>query len=143
VKATIKVNPYLNFNGTTEEAFNFYRSIFGGDFVGVQRFKDMPPSEQPMPENEGNRIMHIALPIGETTVLMGTDISESMGQKLLMGNNVYISIHTESMGEAQRLFNALSEGGNVEMPLSKMFWGAYFASLTDKFGVQWMINYQE
>jgi len=143
IRKQIKVNPYLNFNGTTEKAFSFYKSIFGGEFTALQRFKDMPPSEQQVPESEKEKILHIALPIGSGTVLMGSDISQSMGQKLITGNNVYVSLHPESKEEAQRLFDRLSEGGKVEMPLGKMFWGDFFASFTDKFGIQWMINYQE
>ena len=139
----IKINPYLNFAGNTEEAFNFYKSVFGGKFTQVQRFKDIPKSEQPMPESETERIMHIALPIGDDTVLMGSDISEKMGMKLTVGNNNYISLHPDSKKDAERLFKKLSSGGKVEMPLAKMFWGAYFASFADKFGVLWMINYEE
>ena len=139
----LRVNPYLNFNGKTEEAFNFYKSVFGGEFATLQRFKDIPASEQPMPKGEGERIMHVSLPIGEGTTLMGTDISEGMGMSLTQGNNVYLSLHPDSKEEAERLFKQLSVGGKVEMPLGKMFWGAYFASFTDKFGVEWMINYEE
>ncbi len=143
MKKGMKVNPYLNFDGTTEEAFKFYRSIFGGDFTALQRFKDMPVSDLPMPEKEVERIMHIALPIGDDTILMGSDISESMGHSLTVGNNIHISLHPESEEEAKRLFNALSAGGKVEMPLGKMFWGAWFASFADRFGVRWMINYED
>lgn len=139
----LKVNPYLNFNGNTEEAFHFYRSVFGGNFTALQRFKDIPPGEQKMPSSEGERIMHIALPIGNGTILMGSDISESMGHVLIVGNNNYISLHPESKVDAERLFKALSAGGKVEIPLEKMFWGSYFASFADKFGVRWMINYDE
>jgi PhnB protein len=143
MSTAIKVNPYLNFDGTTKKAFDFYKTIFGGEFTSVQRFKDMPLSENPMPENERDRIMHIALPIGNGTILMGSDISLAMGHSLTMGNSVYISLHPETLDEAKRLFNGLSVGGKVEMPLGKMFWGAYFSSFTDKFGIQWMINYEE
>ena len=139
----LRVNPYLNFNGKTEEAFNFYKSVFGGEFSALQRFKDIPASEQTMPEGEGQHIMHVALPIGEGTVLMGSDISEGMGMSLTQGNNIYLSLHPASKEEAERLFKELSAGGKVEMPFEKMFWGAYFASFTDKFGVEWMINYEE
>jgi PhnB protein len=139
--AKLKVNPYLNFNGATQEAFNFYKSIFGGEFTSVQRFKDMPPSKKPIPEGERERIMHIALAIGSDTVLMGSDISKSMGHSLTQGNSIYISLHTETLEDAQRLFKGLSAGGKVEMPLEKMFWGAYFASFRDKFGILWMINF--
>src|SRR3989339_2109027 len=124
----IKINPYLNFNGNTEEAFNFYKSVFGGEFAALQRFKDMPPGEQPMPAGEGERIMHIALPIGDGNMLMGTDISECMGMKLIPGNNVYLSLHPDTKEESERLFNGLSKGGKIEMKFEKMFWGAYFGS---------------
>jgi PhnB protein len=144
MKSALKVNPYLNFNGKTEEAFTFYKEVFGGDFSTLQRFNEVPASAgPPIPEKEGRRIMHIALPIGSDTVLMGSDISESMGHTLTEGNNNHISLHPGSLDEAKRLFGALSIGGKVEMPLEKMFWGAYFASFGDKFGVRWMINYAE
>jgi len=139
----VKINPYLNFNGDTEKAFNFYKSVFGGEFTALERFKDVPSSEQPMPKNEGERIMHIALPIGDGNTLMASDISEGMGMKLTQGNNVYLSLHPDTIEESERLFNELSRGGKIEMKFEKMFWGAYYGSLTDKFGVQWMINYQE
>lgn len=143
MKSMLRFNPYLNFDGHAWEAFNFYRSVFGGEFSLVQRFKDMPPTQRPMPENEAERIMHISLPIGNGTILMGSDISESMGQTLVEGNTVYISLHPGTLEEAERLFKALSAGGKVIMPLEKMFWGAYFASFGDKFGIMWMINYEE
>ena len=143
MKPVIKINPYLNFNGDTEAAFNFYKSVFGGEFTALQRFKEMPSSEQPMPESEGELIMHVALPIGEGAVLMGSDISESMGQKLIIGNNNYISMHLEDRKEAERLYNELSAGGDIEMPLATMFWGAWFAAFSDKFGVRWMIDFEE
>lgn len=139
----MKINPYLNFNGKTEEAFNFYKSVFGGEFNALQRFKDVPNSEQPMPKEEGDRIMHISLPIGDGNFLMASDISEGMGMKLAPGNNVYLSLHPESLEESERLFNELSKDGKIEMKFIKMFWGDYFGSFTDKFGVQWMINYGE
>ena len=134
------VNPYLNFNGNTEEAFNFYKSVFGGDFQAVLRFKDNPQCGE-MAEIDKERIMHIALPIGNGTILMATDSLESLGQKLTVGNNFYICLSPETKEEADRLFNGLSEGGKIEMPIQDMFWGAYWGSFTDKFGVQWMINF--
>lgn len=134
------VNPYLNFNGNTEEAFNFYKSVFGGEFLAIMRFSDNPGCGE-IPEAEKGKIMHIALPIGKGTVLMATDALESMGQKLTFGNNFYISLAPESKEEAERLFNGLSAGGKIEMPLQDMFWGDYFGTFADKFGVQWMINY--
>ncbi|MEO6550668.1 MAG: VOC family protein [Ferruginibacter sp.] len=137
-----KVNPYLNFNGNTEEAFNFYKSVFGGEFVFLQRFKDTPHGDN-MNAADKEKIMHIALPIGESTLLMATDTLESMGQTLKVGTNFSLAISPESEEEANEFFKSLSEGGQVSMPLEKMFWGAYFGMLTDKFGVQWMVNYEE
>ena len=134
------INPYLNFPGNTEEAFNFYKSVFGGEFTVLQRFKETPVAEQ-MPANEQDKIMHIALPIGNGNTLMGTDTLESMEQTLTQGNNLSIAIQVESEAEADKLFNGLSAGGQVTMPLEKVFWGAYFGMCTDKFGVQWMVNY--
>ncbi len=134
------MNPYLNFKGNTEEAFNFYKSVFGGEFMTLQRFKDTPAADK-IPANEKAKIMHVALPIGKGNVLMGTDALESMGQKLTIGNNFYISINAESKEEAEKLFNGLSAGGKIEMPLQDAFWGAYFGMFTDKFGIQWMVNY--
>ena len=136
------VNPYLNFPGNTEEAFNFYKSVFGGEFAMVQRFKDTPEADR-VPEADKNKLMHIALPIGNGTVLMATDALESMGHKLKMGNNFHISISADSTEEADKLFNGLSAGGSIMVPMSKMFWGAYFGMFTDKFGIQWMINHDQ
>ena len=142
MKSALRFNPYLNFDGNAMQAFDFYKSVFGGEFSLVQRFKDIPPIENPMPENERERIMHISLPIGDGTILMGSDISKSMGHTLVEGNTVYISLHPGSLEEAERLFKTLPAGGKVIMPLEKMFWGAYFASFADKFGILWMINYE-
>jgi PhnB protein len=136
-----KMNPYLNFDGTAEEAFNFYKSVFGGEFRAIHKMVDMPHADQ-LPENEKNRIMHIALPIDEHTVLMASDIMPSAGHKLDVGNNVYISLHPQSREEADHLFNGLSAGGVVEMAMADMFWGAYFGSFKDKYGVLWMINFE-
>lgn len=133
------INPYLNFNGTTEEAFNFYRSVFGGEFLTVMRFKDVPKEYQ-SPKDDGAMIMHIALPIGEGTVLMGSDFPEAMG-KLTPGNNVHVAIAATSEKEADKLFNGLSAGGKVMMPMSRSFWNSYFGMFTDKFGIHWMINF--
>jgi PhnB protein len=129
----------LNFGGNCEEAFNFYKSVFGGEFLTVMRFKDVP-AEYQMAASESEWIMHVALPIGQGTILMGSDRPAAMGPTTT-GNNVYISINTESEQEATRLFNRLSAGGQVTMPLEKAFWGAYFGMFTDKFGIQWMVNY--
>ncbi|CAN5840873.1 VOC family protein [soil metagenome] len=137
-----KVNTYLNFNGNTEDAFNFYKSVFGGDFSSLVRFGDMPAMEgAPIPDADLNKLMHVALPIGEDFTLMGTDSLESLGQQLVQGNNVYLSVHPDSMEEADRIFNALSEGAEVEMPMADQTWGDYFGSLKDKFGTGWMVNY--
>lgn len=133
------INPYLNFGSNCEEAFNFYKSVFGGDFVTLMRFKDVP-AEYAMPEDEAEKIMHMALPIGQDVILMGSDTPSNMGS-VTTGTNVSISISTDSEAEATRLFNKLSAGGQVTMPLEKAFWGDYFGMLTDKFGVQWMVSY--
>jgi PhnB protein len=134
------VNPYLNFNGNTEEAFNFYKSVFGGEFIVLQRFKDTPERDK-IPANVQEKIMHVALPIGQGNILMGTDALESMGQKLTAGNNFYLSVNTESKEEADKLYNGLSAGGKIEMPLQDAFWGDYFGMFADRFGTQWMISY--
>jgi PhnB protein len=135
------LNPYLNFNGKTEEAFNFYKSVFGGEFTNVQRIGDTPFGQE-MPTDERKRIMHIALAIGGT-VLMGSDILESQGHKLSVGNNCHININAASKTEADKIFKGLSAGGNVTMPLENAFWGAYFGMVTDKYGVQWMVNCEQ
>lgn len=132
------VNPYLNFNGNTEEAFNFYKSVFGGEFATIMRFGDTPGCEN-MPETEKNGIMHVALPMG-SSILMGTDVPKSMEQ-VKFGTNSSITIDAESREEAKRLFDGLAVGGKIGMPMDDMFWGAYYGMLTDKFGVQWMINF--
>ena len=136
----VAINPYLNFLGNTEEAFNFYKSVFGGEFTTLQRFKDVPGTEN-ISEADKEKIMHVSLPIGKDGVLMATDALESMGHKLTIGNNINISINTESEKEAETIFNGLSAGGKIEMPLEKTFWGAYFGMFEDKFGIKWMVNY--
>ncbi len=133
------VNPYLNFNGNTEEAFNFYKSVFGGEFISVMRFGDTPGCES-MPEAEKNGIMHIALQMG-SNILMGTDVPKSM--EVSFGTNQSICIDTESREETDRFFNALADGGKVAMPLQDMFWGDYYGMLTDKFGIQWMLSFAQ
>lgn len=137
----MKLNIYLNFAGNTEEALNFYKSVFGGEFSSVVRYKDMPIEGVTIPKEDENKIMHISLPIGKDDALMASDTLESLGQKLTQGNNVYISVHPESKEDADRIFQALSAGGRVEMPISDQPWGDYFGSLVDKFGVMWMVNY--
>jgi PhnB protein len=134
------LNPYLNFQGNTEEAFNFYKSVFGGEFVALMRFKDTPEADK-IPAHEQDKIMHIALPIGKDNILMGTDTLESMGQTLQAGNNMSLAIGADSEEEANKLFKGLSAGGQVTMPLEKAFWGDYFGMLTDKFGIQWMVSF--
>jgi PhnB protein len=138
------VSTYLNFARNTEEAFNFYKSVFGTEFDGeIMRFSSVPPQEgqPPMPEEDKNLVMHVSLPILGGHRLMGTDAPESLGFSLNQGNNVYISLAPDSREEADRLFAALSEGGDVEMPMGDQFWGDYFGSFADKFGTRWMINY--
>lgn len=131
-----QINPYLNFDGTAEEAFKFYQSILGGELY-IQKMKDVPGFDN---EDEKERVMHVALPVGDN-ILMASDILRSAGHKLNMGNYSYISYSSDSRNEADRIFKALSEGGNVEMPMADMFWGDYYGSLIDKFGIRWMINY--
>lgn len=135
-----QVNPYLTFNGNCEEAFNFYKSVFGGEFAHIQKFKDMP-SETPLSEEVGNLIMHVSFPISSETILMASDTNEAFGHTATFGTNISISINTDSEDEATKLFNGLSAGGKVTMPLEKTFWGAYFGMFTDKFGIHWMVNY--
>lgn len=139
-----RVSIYLNFARNTEQAFLFYRSVFGGDFAGpIHRFADIPvdPGQPPMAEADKNLVMHVELPILGGHVLMGTDAPESMGFSVRPGNNVYINLEPDTRVEADRLFSALAANGKVEMPLQDMFWGAYFGSFTDQFGIRWMINY--
>ena len=136
----VSINPYLNFLGNTEEAFNFYKSVFGGEFTTFQRFKDVPGTEN-IPQADKEKIMHVSLPIGKDGLLMATDALESMGHKIIIGNNINISINVESEKEAEQIFNGLSAGGKVEMALEKTFWGAYFGMFEDKFGIKWMVNY--
>lgn len=133
-----QINPYLNFNGNTEEAFNFYKSVFGGEFTALMRFGNTPGCED-MPEVEKNGIMHVALPIG-SNVIMGTDVPKSMEQ-VTFGTNSSICVSVDSRAEAERVFNGLAAGGEITMPLEDMFWGDYFGSFVDKFGVLWMISH--
>ncbi|MEO8151036.1 MAG: VOC family protein [Bacteroidia bacterium] len=138
-----RTNTYLNFPRNTEEAFNFYKSVFGGEFTrGIARMGDVPPQEgmPPMAEADKNLVMHIELPIVGGHVLMATDAPESMGFNVNFGNNMHISIEPDTREETKKLFDALSAGGKVTMELQDMFWGAYFGSCTDKYGVQWMVN---
>jgi PhnB protein len=138
-----QVATYLNFKRNTEEAFTFYKSVFGTEFMGIMRHSDVPvPEGQQGPsEEDRNLIINIALPIMDGHVLMGTDSPESMGFNLTPGNNVHICLMPETRQESDRLFAALSEGGVVEMPMQDMFWGDYYGAFTDKYGVHWMINH--
>ncbi len=135
------INIYLNFNGNCEEAFNFYKSVFGGEFVYIGRFSEMPPMDgKGVPESDKNKIMHVSLPISKETILMGSDSLEGFGPPFVIGNNFSISINTDSVGEADRLFAALAVDGHITMPLNKTFWGAYYGMLVDKYGINWMMN---
>lgn len=136
-----RLHTYLNFAGNAEEAFDFYRSVFGGDFSSFVRFKDFPIEGLEIPEEDGDRLMHVSLPVGEGSVLMASDALESLGQQVSPGNNAYVSVHPDSREEADRIFGALSEGAEVEMPIGDQAWGDYFGSLRDRFGVQWMVNH--
>ena len=136
-----QINPYIHFNGNAEEAFTFYKSVFGGEFAMVMRFKDMSNPDFPTPENEANKIMHIALPIGKHNILMGSDTPESMGKLNENENRSKISISAESKEEADKLFNGLSAGGQIEMPIQDSPWGSYFGMFRDKYGIEWMIDY--
>lgn len=135
------VNVYLNFNGNCEQAFNHYKSVFGGEFAYIGRYKDMPPGDgKPLDPKDSNRIMHVSLPISKETVLMGSDTGGEWAADFKEGNNFAISIETDSKDKADKLFNGLSAGGQTKMPMSKTFWSEYFGMLTDKFGVNWMIS---
>lgn len=141
------VSTYLNFPRNTEEAFNFYKSVFGGEFFGngIMRFSDMPasPDQPPLPEEDKNLVVHVELRILGVHSIMGTDAPESMGFTVNFGNNSHINLHPDTRKETKELFDKLAAGGKVSMELQDMFWGDYFGSLTDKFGVQWMFNCSE
>ena len=132
------INSYLNFPGNTEEAFNFYKSVFGGEFTVLQRFKDVPNSG--MPPEDQDKLMHVSLPIGGN-VLMGTDAVGLQGKGFNMGNNFQLSVAVDSKEEAEKIFNGLAAGGEIKMPLQETFWAPAFGMLNDKFGIQWMVNY--
>ncbi len=134
------INPHINFNGNAEEAFNFYKSVFGGEFATIMRFKDMASDEFPVAEHEANKIMHIALPIGKN-VLMANDVPEIMGRTNENENRSKISISAESKEEADKLFNGLSAGGQIEMPMEDSPWGSYFGMFRDKYGIEWMVDF--
>ena len=138
-----KVGIYLNFEGNTEEAFNFYKTVFNTEFaMPIMKMKDAPPHPgmPPLSEKDANSVMHVALPILDGTLLMGTDVLESMGHKLIVGNNTTISLEPDSKEEADRLYTALSEGGSQQAPMRDEFWG-YWGSCLDRFGVRWMFNF--
>jgi PhnB protein len=138
-----RTSTYLSFLGSTEEAFNFYRSVFGTEFASpIHRMKDVPPGPgmPQLSDTENNLVMHIELPIVGGHVLMGTDALESMGHSLIFGTNISINLEPDTREETKRIFSALSTGGRITMDLTDMYWGAYFGAVTDKFGVQWMVN---
>jgi PhnB protein len=134
------LNPYLTFNGNCEQAFTFYKKIFGGEFQTLSRFKDMPPMPgMEIPEYLNNRVMHVSLPISKETILMGSDSNPAMGVPTV-GQNISLSVSTENKEEADRIFSSLAGGGQITMPIQNMFWGAYFGMLIDSFGMTWMVN---
>lgn len=134
------INPHINFNGNAEEAFNFYKSVFGGELTQIVRFKDISSPEFPIPEKEANKIMQIVLPIGKNT-LMANDVPEGMGRVNENENRSKIFIRAESREEADKLFNGLSAGGNIEAPIGDSPWGSYFGMFRDKFGIEWMVDF--
>jgi PhnB protein len=138
-----QINPHILFRGNTEEAFGFYRSVFGGEYAMLMRLKDLPVDpDNPVSETEANKILHIALPIGKSDVLMGSDVAEQfMDQELVTGNRYTISISAETKEEADRLFNQLSAGGQIEMPIADSPWGSYFGMFADKYGIQWWVDF--
>ena len=135
------INPHINFNGNAEEAFNFYKSVFGGEFAKIVRFKDLASPEMPIDKKEENKIMHIALPIGKHNVLMANDVPEFMGRTNENENRSKIVISAETKEEADKLFNGLSAGGTVEMPIADSPWGSYFGMFRDKYGIEWMVDF--
>ena len=135
-----QINPHINFNGNAEEAFNFYKSVFGGEFAKITRFKELSSPEFPVSEKEANKIMHIALPIGQN-ILMANDVPESMGRTNENENRSKISISAESKEEADKLFNGLSEAGKIEMPIADSPWGSYFGMFRDKYGIEWIVDF--
>ena len=143
----MKLNPYLNFDGNCEEAFNFYKKVFQTEInqFGIMRFGDLPPSEEmpPLSDDLKNRVMHVGIDLGSQTLMGGDTMPGFSNRPFQIGDNNYVSIHPDSKEEADRLFRELSEGGEVEMPMEDQFWGDYFGSLRDKFGTSWMINYNK
>lgn len=141
---TTTVNVYLTFNGDCKEAFDFYKSVFGGDYASISTFGEMPPQEgmPPVSEDEKDRIMHVALPISNETMLMGSDTGGEWAGNFQKGNNFSISVNTASKQEADRIFNALSDGGKIMMPMDDTFWGSYFGMFSDKYGINWMVSFE-
>lgn len=135
------INTYLTFNGNCEEAFNFYKSVFGGEFAHISKFKDMPENpEFPVAESDREKVMHVSFPIGNTE-LLGSDTGGEWAASFKQGNNFSVSINTDNKDEADRIFDKLSEGGKIIMPMNKTFWDSYFGMFTDKFGIQWMVSF--
>lgn len=138
------INTYLNFNGNCEEAFNFYKSVFGGEFAHIGKFKDMPEDPKyPVSEADKEKVMHVSFPISKETALMGSDTGGEWAASFKQGNNFSISINTDSQQEADRLFNSLSKDGKIIMPMNKTFWESYFGMFTDKFGINWMVSFYD
>lgn len=138
------INSYITFNGNCEEAFNLYRSVFGGEFATISKFRDMPDDPKyPVSEEDKDKIMHVSLPISQENVLMGSDTGAEWGKQYKQGNNFSISINANSREEADTFFKALSQDGEVVMPMSDTFWESYFGMLTDRFGIQWMVSYDD
>jgi PhnB protein len=135
------INPHINFNGNAEEAFTFYKSVFGGEFTKVIRFKDLASPQFPVADAEANKIMYIALPVGKINVLIGNDVPEVMGKVAENENRSKIFINAESKEEADRFFHGLSEGGKIEMPIGDSPWGSYFAMFRDKYGIEWEVEF--
>ncbi len=135
------INPYLNYKGTAEQAFNLYKAVLGGEIVSLQRYKDIPGYE--VAEADQDKLMHISLMINKDNILMATDAVDNMGEKMVEGNNFSLSISADSEAEADRIFKELAEGGVAKMPMQKTFWGAYFGMLNDRFGIQWMVSFDE
>ena len=137
-----QVNPYLHFKGNTAEAFDFYKSVFGGEFAAVMRYKDIPNQEgcEAMSDADKEKIMHIAFPINDGNILMATDAIGEHADDAVFGNNISLSVSADSKEEADKLFNGLANGGDITMPIADSFWGAYFGMCKDKFGIQWMVN---
>ena len=135
------INPYLTFKGNCEEAFNYYRKVFGGEFDYIGRFSEMPPQEGvSLSEEDGNKIMHVSLPISKDNILMGSDTGGEWAPGLIVGNNISLSINADTKEDADRFFDLLSDGGKVKMPMDQTFWGDYFGMCTDRFGINWMVS---